>query len=62
MHHVEGHLAPEDDLHDHSGIGEVIVVGGIVSSKFDLKSKLRQADILIDIIAIWKNQENRITD
>ena len=48
---VEAHLALEHDSHDHAGIGQVVVVRGVIVSKLYLQVKLRQADVLVDVVA-----------
>ncbi len=47
---MERHFSPQYDLHDHAGVGEVVVVCGVVGPKLDLEVELWQADVLVDVV------------
>ena len=49
---MEGHFATQDNTHDDTRIGQVVVICGIVIAQFDTQIKLWQRDVLVDIVAI----------
>ena len=48
---MEAHLALEHNAHDHARIGQVVVVGSVVIAQLNLQVKLRQADVLVDVVS-----------
>lgn len=51
LHEMERHFPTKHDSHDHSWIGQIVIIRRVVVAQFHLKVKLRQTDISIDVVA-----------